>query len=96
MPVKRFWFYNKQVDRLAAEEDLRMINLLASVTSGEAYGKAIDNLRKQMGEIHVIVPVARTFNADEIDPEFERDKLRALKMKIRAAKKGKSVVTDKE
>lgn len=96
MPIKRFWFYNKQVDRLAAEADLRMINLLASVTSGEAYGKAVENLRQQMGQISVVVPVVRSFNADERDPTFERDKLRALKQSLSAAKKGKSGLTDKK
>lgn len=82
MPAKRFWFYNKQVDRLAAEEDLRMINLLASVTSGDAYGKATENLRKQMGEIVVLVPVSSTLIIDDgkRDPQFDRAAFLALKV----------------
>lgn len=83
MPVKRFWFYNRQVDRLAAEEDLRMINLLVAVTSSEAYGKAVEGLRKSMGEIYVAMPVHHTMtvNGDdgEMDPEFDRSALLALK-----------------
>lgn len=82
MPIKRFWFYNKQVDRVRAEEDLRMISLLAAATSGEAYEKAIEGLEKQLGKIVVMVPVATTLEVNGLDAEYERAKLLALKASI--------------
>lgn len=81
-PIKRFWFYNKMVDRVRAEEDLRLVHLLASATSGEAYGKAIEGLERQMGEIVVLMPVSNTFDVDGPDPEYERGKLLNLKAKL--------------
>lgn len=84
MPVKRFWFYNRQVDRIAAEESLRFIDLLAAVTSKEAYGERVKALEKQMGEIYVLVPEETTLEVNSgLDPEFQVDKLKALQMKIR-------------
>lgn len=84
MPVKRFWFYNKQVDRLAAEDDLRTLHLLGSATSNDAYKKAHEGLRKQMGEIFVIAPEASTLvinteTTNEPDPAFNRAGLHALR-----------------
>jgi hypothetical protein len=84
MPIKRFWFYHKQVDRLAAEEDLRMLNLLAAVTSSEAYGNTVEKLRRSMGEIYVMMPVQNTLvvvdgKVEELDPEYDRGALLALK-----------------
>jgi hypothetical protein len=87
MPIKRFWFYNKQVERMAAEEDLRMIELLAAVTSSEAYGKKLEDLRNIKGEIYVLMPETPTLvldGNDEMDPEFDRAAFHALKAKIAA------------
>lgn len=87
MPIKRFWFYNKQADRVRAEEDLRMINLLASVTSKDAYESALNGLYRQMGEIIVKAPGSEMLDVDGPDPEYERDKLLALKASLARTKK---------
>jgi hypothetical protein len=91
MPVKRFWFYTKQVDRLAADEDLRMLSLLGAVTSSEGYKQRFDYLTKAVGEISVLMPEDPVFNLDEdgqpvdtseMDPEFDRAAFHAFKEKL--------------
>jgi hypothetical protein len=79
-PIKRFWFLNRQVDRLRAEEELRQISLLAAAGSQESYTKAIENLEKSLGEIAVFQPVAKVFDikTQGRDPEFDQAGLHAL------------------
>jgi hypothetical protein len=51
MPLKTFWLYSKNIDRILSEVDLRQLQLVASATSSEAYGSMQDRLRQQMGMI---------------------------------------------
>lgn len=51
MPLKTFWLYSKNIDRILSEVDLRQLQLVASATSSEAYGSMQANLRKQIGMI---------------------------------------------
>lgn len=87
MSIRRFWFYNKQVDRLEAEQNLRTIYLLGSVTSQEGFEKQVESLHTQMGEIFVYAPTTTTYvvdeNNDELDPEFDRAGLEALRARIK-------------
>lgn len=92
MPLKRFWFYSRQVDRLAAEESLRMLNLLASATSGEAYSQTVEKLQQQMGQIYVSQPTAQSLavvDENGLDPEFDKASLLALKAKLAPKRKVK-------
>lgn len=81
--IKVFWFMNRQVDRLQAEDDLRQLHLLGAATNQEGYSKAIEQFRKTMGEIVVFGPSEKTLeiliDPEVPDPSFERDKLHALK-----------------
>lgn len=91
LSIKRFWFLANQIERLRAEKDLRQIQLLASVGSTEAYKTARDYLKDQMGEIYVLEADAppteiRIDPETGLDPEFDREGLRALKMKISAGR----------
>lgn len=90
MPVKRFWFYNKQVDRLAAEESLRHVEIMAAVTSSETYSALLSKLQRQMGEIYVAAPGTNSLDTQsldgELDPEFDREGLRRLKARHCAPK----------
>ncbi len=54
MPVRRFWLLHKNVDRIAAEEDIRVAAIAASVQSGESFNELMNGLRKQMGEVVII------------------------------------------
>lgn len=89
MPVRLFWFYNRQVDRVRAEEDLRLLRILASAQGGEAFTKEADRLNKELGTVRVFAPIERTIIVDgqERDPNFDKAGLDALRSKIRSAKR---------
>lgn len=85
LDLKRFWFLVNQVDRLRAESDIRMLQLLGSVTSEETFNQATKNLRDELGQIYVWKETESVeFRIDPNtgrDPEFDRsgfDSLRAL------------------
>jgi hypothetical protein len=90
LSIKRFWFISNMIDRLRAEKDLRQIQLLGSVGSPEAYKAAHDYLKDQVGQVWVLEVEAPTeFKIDPdtgLDPDFDRAGLRAMKMKIAAAR----------
>lgn len=90
LTIKRFWFISNMIDRLRAEKDLRRIQLMASVGSKEPYEKAFNTLNNQVGQIFVLEQEApkeiRIDPKTGLDPEFDREGLRALKMKIAAGR----------
>lgn len=52
LPVRTFWFLNEQIDRLAAEESLRGIDLaLAGQMDGKGVKQLSEGLQRQMGLI---------------------------------------------
>jgi hypothetical protein len=88
---RRFWALSNQIDRLRAETDLRQIRLLASHQSAEAYKMATEHLTSQVGQVYVwrkdVVSNKIVIDPDtgeEMDPEFDREGLRALKQKLAA------------
>jgi hypothetical protein len=85
MPIKRFWFYNKNVDRILADRDMRMLNLMAYSHSGEGIQKVSAELLRERGEIFIYQPVIQQLDLDEdaVDPEFDRAGLEALRARIR-------------
>ncbi len=85
MPVRLFWFYSRQVDRIRAEEDLRLLRVLAAAQSGEAMTKEAERLNQELGTVRVFAPVERTIVVDgqERDPNFDKAALDALRMKVR-------------
>jgi hypothetical protein len=86
MPMRRFWFYLKQVDRINAEEDLRLLRLLAAAHSGETIEQVTKDLNQVMGRIYVYEPKAKSFEVEDenaMDPNFDRAGLHALKGKSR-------------
>jgi hypothetical protein len=70
MPLKTFWLYSKNIDRLLSEIDLRQLQLMASATSGEAYGRMQENLHKQLGVIVKLSPeaIAQSAQEEKLDP----------------------------
>jgi hypothetical protein len=80
---RRFWFLLNQIDRLRAEEQLLHLQILAAAGSGDGYKTALDGLTQQMGQIYVweaTIPVEfKVDPATGLDPEFDREGLRALK-----------------
>lgn len=51
LPVRTFWLYSKNIDRISAERDLRLMQVMAGAQSAEAYGKTYDRLQEQMGSV---------------------------------------------
>ncbi|AGC36056.1 hypothetical protein B7L88_gp012 [Rhizobium phage RHEph10] len=83
--MKRFWAYHRMADRLQAADDMRMLHLLAGVTSQEGVAKLQERLSEQVGEIYVFQPVAPTLVVADTtapDPSFEKDKLESLRASI--------------
>lgn len=58
---------------------------LGSVTSQEAYKQQMTMLQSMMGRVIVVAPSTSHLEVDtELDPEFDRAALHALKARIRA------------
>jgi len=77
---KRFLFLNKQIDRLQAEEDLRLVQLFSAAGSQEGYTALTERLQRQMGNVAVYEQTITVLNMDDnsLDPEFDREGLHAL------------------
>ena len=83
LPLKRFWFLVNQIDRLRAEENLRQLQLLGSTGDGEALKLANESLVDELGQVFVWEDTSpkevRIAPDTGLDPEFDREGLRALK-----------------
>lgn len=90
LSVKRFWFVSNMIDRIRAEKDLRQVQLLGSVTTKEGYTAVFKSLNEQAGQVYVLekeIPTEIRIDPNTgLDPEFDREGLRALKMKIAAGR----------
>lgn len=54
MPIRRFWLFTANVDRIMAQGDMRALNVAASATTGES-GRALqDRLVIELGTIQVL------------------------------------------
>jgi hypothetical protein len=79
-----FWFLLNQVDRLRAEECLMQMQIAAAVGSQKSFETTLTSLQGQIGQIFVWdqaeVPAVLRVDPDTgLDPEFDREALRALK-----------------
>lgn len=88
MPKRHLFWLVEQIGRLEAHEDLRTLNILlvAGAQNAEVISKAVDQLHREVGEIYVyeptkFVPQEVTMNEEDLDPEFDRASLQALKFK---------------
>jgi hypothetical protein len=67
MPLKTFWLYSKNIDRILSEVDLRQLQLVASATSSEAYGSMQDRLRQQMGMVVKVKDEVKATQEEQLD-----------------------------
>lgn len=74
LPAKTFWMLHKNVDRLLAEDSLRLVEIGISSQSGEMAQKLGTALRKQMGTVVEIDEAAAAMNMP-----FDREGLNKLK-----------------
>jgi hypothetical protein len=85
LSMRRFWYLNKQVDRLRAEEALWQMRILASVTTPESFEKESERFSSAVGEIAVFAPVTQHLVMDDPnapDPEFDRAAFESLRQKL--------------
>lgn len=85
MPASRFWAMHKNIDRVAAEESVRDLNIAASSQSGEGFKEMITSLREQMGDVAKFKTEFSTSEGDKIShprqtEQLDRSGLAMLKM----------------
>lgn len=76
LPVKAFWSFVSNIDRISAAEELRVMNVYAASQSSDGYKSVQANLVAQMGEVVKM----------GTDIHFERDELGFQELKMLAAK----------
>lgn len=89
MPLRHFWFLNKQIDRLNAEDDMRQLNLIVATNSSEGIQQIQELLNKQIGTVAKFerkVLSAEDIDPNELDPEFDRAGFQALKASLAAGR----------
>ena len=69
LPLRTFWSFNRQIDRLRAERDQRHMRILAAVQTPEAAANLIESLRL---ELDAPVVVEKRFDAEKFRELQER------------------------
>ncbi|AMB48260.1 hypothetical protein [Methylobacterium sp. AMS5] len=67
LPLRTFWLYSKNIDRLSAERDLRLLQVMAAAQSPEAYSKTFDKLQQQMGTVVKMTGSGKAAHEEELD-----------------------------
>jgi hypothetical protein len=98
MPLKFFWLYVRMVERLEADEDIRMLALMTYSQTGEGIKEIHERLSELRGQIQVYQPEVQTLNLDDdsLDPTFDKAALDALKASIRRGKPKKETEDDSQ
>lgn len=87
LPIRKFWFLFQMVERLRAEDARVLLEIGIATQSGEGVKEAYEALENDVGQICVWeaeVPKVIEIDSEELDPEFDREGLNALKRKLRA------------
>lgn len=62
MPIRRFWLLHRSIDRLQAEQDLRLLAISVGAQSAEGYKSTSERLRAEQGKVVVYDEVQRAFS----------------------------------
>lgn len=81
-PIRLFWLLNKNIDRLNAEDDMRMLMIMGSHTSSEAFQTLQEALAKRVGKIASFDKSSAAFNP----LNAKQDKEGLMKLKMLAAR----------
>lgn len=68
MPIQTFWMMHKNIDRVMAEADLRLLSVYAYAQSGEGIEKFSEDMRQQMGQV-VEMDAVKTAFSERCDKE---------------------------
>jgi hypothetical protein len=82
LPLTTFWSFNRQVDRLRAEQEQRQLRVLAASQSPEGARELGDYLQGQIGH-----PVL-------VEEKFDADKFEELKKKFSGERKQSETHTE--
>lgn len=63
MPLRAFWSLNRNISRIRAEEDMRTIQVMGALQSGEIYQTTMAQLQEEHDRPMVIIDNRRTENA---------------------------------
>lgn len=90
LPARHFIWLSDQIDRVRAELDLRQLRVVVSAGSPEGYETTHGHLQKELGELfkygrYIIKTPVIDEDDGELDPEFDRAGLHALKMRHQGA-----------
>lgn len=69
LPLRTFWSFNRQIDRLRAERDQRQMRILAAVQGPESAANLIESLRL---ELDAPVVIEKRFDAEKFRELQER------------------------
>lgn len=65
MPLRSFWSFNQQINRIRAEEDLRAIEVNGALQSGETYKAVMEKLQTERGQPVVVIDKRRNKDATQ-------------------------------
>jgi hypothetical protein len=71
LPLKTFWAFNRQLDRLRAEEEQRLLQVMACAQSAESVTRMQKQLQDQIGEPVEHEKVFDASRFEELKKKFE-------------------------
>jgi len=77
MSVRKFWVLNKNIDRINAETDHRLLMVMISAASGEGAQKLSDKLQRRMGQVAIFDEAKQALT----QAEAERDRAGLFELK---------------
>ena len=69
LPIKRFWLLHQNVDRIQAEQDLRLVKVFAYAQSEDGFKALVEDLQKQMGKVVEIDEARSAMESASFDEE---------------------------
>lgn len=75
MPVRRFWVMNNNIEKIQAQQNLRLLSLMNGSQSKEGSEQLIEHLNGELGDV-----VVYENGGVDLEPELDREGLEALRL----------------
>ncbi|TSP13955.1 hypothetical protein [Cupriavidus campinensis] len=75
MPVRRFWLFARNIDRITAMQDMRSLKTVSAAATNEAFEGHMESLVKEVGNVAV-----KDIDAVADFGELDREGLDELRM----------------
>lgn len=72
LPLRTFWSFNRQIDRLRAERDQRQVRIKASMSSAEGATELVESLRMELDSPVVVEKKFDAAKFAELQKRFAR------------------------